>query len=139
MADKQKKKHYNPDHEAIHILIADDNDVNRKLVTLLLEDSGFRISGVANGQDAVDALKANDYDIVLMDLEMPVVDGISAARIIRNPSSGVLKSDIPIIAMTAYSLDEDRQRCMEAGMNDFVTKPILSADLIEVVKTNLNL
>lgn len=120
-----------------HVLLAEDNEVNRKLATLLLEDSGYRISSVTNGQEAVDALKENEYDIVLMDVEMPGMDGLTATEIIRNPGSGVINNTITIIAMTAHALDEDRQRCLDAGMDDFVSKPILSHDLVQVIEKNL--
>jgi PAS domain S-box-containing protein len=106
------------------ILIADDNVVNQEVALGLLKALGLRADAVANGAEAIKSLASIPYDLVLMDVRMPVMDGIEASRQIRNPNSAVLDHDIPIIALTANAMQSDRDLCMEAGMNGFVAKPI---------------
>jgi CheY-like chemotaxis protein/HPt (histidine-containing phosphotransfer) domain-containing protein len=89
----------------------------------------LRAEAVANGAEAVRALESIPYDLVMMDISMPVMDGMEAARQIRNPRSTVLNHDIPIVALTANAMQSDRDDCLAAGMNDFVSKPILKAEL----------
>jgi len=107
------------------ILIAEDNSTNREVALGMLRKIGLRGDAVADGAEAVRALEYIPYDLVLMDMRMPVMDGIEAARQIRNPQSSVLNHDIPIIALTANAMQSDRQCCLAAGMNDFVPKPIV--------------
>jgi CheY-like chemotaxis protein/HPt (histidine-containing phosphotransfer) domain-containing protein len=95
----------------------------------MLRQFGLRADAVANGAEAISALESIPYDLVLIDMRMPVMDGIEAARQIRNPRSAVLNHDIPIIALTANAMQSDRDSCLAAGMNDFVPKPILKAVL----------
>lgn len=105
-----------------HILLAEDNEFNRVLVTTLLKKWGMSVHAVNNGREAVDELLRNDYDLVLMDVQMPEIDGYKASKYIRqmdNPR----KANIPIIAMTASALKGEAERCMAAGMNDFIAKP----------------
>lgn len=92
---------------------------------------------VANGQEAVRALQTAPYDLVLMDIQMPEMDGYEATRAIRNPDTGILTSNIPIIALTANALEGDRQRCLDAGMNHYVSKPIKRDELLEAIRTVL--
>jgi len=90
----------------------------------LLNKLGLQADFVENGSLAVDALRKTDYDLVLMDVQMPELDGLEATAIIRNTRSGVINSTVPIIAMTAHAMQDDREKCLNAGMNDYVTKPI---------------
>ena len=106
------------------ILLAEDNSTNRDVALGMLRTLGLNADAVANGAEALQALESVPYDLVLMDMRMPVMDGIQATQTIRDPQSRVLNHHLPIIAMTANVLERDRQRCMEAGMNDFVTKPV---------------
>jgi len=111
------------------ILIAEDNSTNREVAMGMLRKLGLRADAVANGAEAVHALESIPYDLVLMDMRMPVMDGIEATKQIRNPQSAVLNHDIPIIALTANAMQSDRERCLAVGMNDFVSKPIIKGVL----------
>ena len=91
-----------------------------------------------NGQEAVDALKKENYDIVLMDVQMPEMDGLEATRIIRDPQSGTLNPNIPIIALTAHAMKGDKENCLEAGANDYVSKPIDPEKLMTAIDTLIN-
>ncbi len=118
--------------QKLRILLAEDNKVNQLIAIKMLEKSGFRIDAVANGREAVDAAQSIPYDLILMDCQMPELDGYEATRQIRaeiNPSL----SRIPIIAMTANAMAGDREKCIAAGMNDYVVKPIKAQELIEVI------
>jgi CheY-like chemotaxis protein/HPt (histidine-containing phosphotransfer) domain-containing protein/anti-sigma regulatory factor (Ser/Thr protein kinase) len=116
------------------ILIAEDNSTNREVALGMLRKLGLRADAVANGAEAISTLESIPYDLVLMDMRMPVMDGIEAARQIRNPQSAVLNHDIPIIALTANAMQSDRQACQAAGMNDFLSKPIRKAELWHTLK-----
>jgi CheY-like chemotaxis protein len=104
------------------VLVVEDNAIIRKLVSKLLARAGHRATLVCNGEEAVAAVQAHSYDLVLMDMQMPVMDGISAAKAIRG--LGGLQRHVPIIALTANALVGTRDICLAAGMNDFLTKPI---------------
>jgi len=106
------------------ILLAEDNITNQKVALGILGKLGYSADAVANGSEAISALKTIPYDIVLMDCLMPEMDGFEATRIIRNKDSKVLDHDVIIIAMTANSMQGDREECIRAGMNDYVAKPI---------------
>jgi len=117
----------------IRILVAEDNPVNQKVAQAILRKMGIRADVVANGQEAINELRTIPYDLVLMDCQMPDIDGFEATSIIRKEASGVLNSHIPIIAMTASTMQGDRERCIRAGMNDFVAKPVKPGELAEVL------
>jgi CheY-like chemotaxis protein len=106
----------------LRILLAEDNKVNQLLAVSLLTKAGHRVDVAGNGIEALVSLKARPYEIVLMDMQMPEMDGLKATRAIRALAGPV--ADIPIIAMTANALKGDRERCLAAGMNDYVSKPI---------------
>ena len=116
------------------ILIAEDNSTNREVALGMLRRLGLRADAVVNGADAVNALESTPYDLVLMDLRMPVMDGIDATRQIRNTQSAVLNHDIPIVAMTANAMKSHRDSCLAVGMNDFVAKPVSVAVLRDTLK-----
>jgi CheY-like chemotaxis protein len=123
----------------IRILVAEDNAINQKLALRLLEKFGFRAEAVANGLEAVKALEMIPYDLVLMDVQMPEMDGLEASRIIRNSDTKILNRQVPIIALTAHALKGDREICLEAGMNDYLPKPIEPNKLFELLNKYLTI
>ena len=118
----------------LRILLAEDNPVNQRLALRLLEKMGHRITLVDNGVDALDRTTAGGYDLVLMDVQMPELDGLTATRRIRQweAANG---GHVPIIAMTARAMQGDRERCLEAGMDNYLSKPIDSERLRQLVST----
>jgi signal transduction histidine kinase/DNA-binding response OmpR family regulator len=121
----------------INILLVDDDRINRVFALKLLNKLGYRVDAVASGKEAVKLLKSIPYDLVLMDVQMPGMDGYQTTRIIRHTKSNVLNHDIPIIAMTAHAMKEDRQRCLEKGMDDYVSKPIEKEKLVQAIERQL--
>ncbi len=117
----------------LRILLAEDNEVNQLLAVILLEGWGVSVEVVGDGLEALEALRKTRYDLVLMDIQMPRMDGFEATARLRQPESGVLDPRVPVVAMTAYAMREDRQRCLEAGMDDYLAKPIEPATLLEVL------
>ncbi|MCG3195323.1 MAG: Sensor histidine kinase RcsC [Thermoanaerobaculia bacterium] len=115
----------------VSILLAEDNAVNQLVTTRILEKASHRVSAVTNGKDAITALTRYSYDLVLMDVQMPEMDGFEATETIRQREGGM--QHIPIIAMTAHALKGDRERCLSAGMDDYIPKPIRPTDLLAVV------
>ena len=115
----------------VRILLAEDNAVNQKLAMRILEKMGFEVDAVNNGEEAILALQRASYDAILMDVQMPVMDGLTATQQIRGGEYSGINRDIPIIAMTAHALKGDRERCLEAGMNDYVAKPIQPEALVD--------
>ena len=118
---------------AVRILLAEDNITNQQVALGILGKLGLRADAVANGAEAVSALESIAYDLVLMDVQMPKMDGLEATGHIRDPRSAVLNHLVPIIAMTAHAMQGDRQRCLDAGMNDYVTKPVSPQALSEAL------
>ena len=116
----------------IHILLAEDNVVNQKVAARMLERLGYRADIVQNGAEAVAALQKENYDVVLMDVHMPEMDGLEATRHIRRERKRGRRPYI--IALTAAALPEDEEKCMEAGMDDFITKPVRTPDLNTVLE-----
>lgn len=108
----------------IRVLVAEDSRTNRQVALAILHKLGFCADAVTNGREALYALRNVPYDIVLMDVQMPEMDGLEATRAARSIGSGILNQDIPIIAMTAHTLQRDHDACLAAGMNDYITKPV---------------
>lgn len=104
------------------LLLVEDNKLNQDVETRLLQNVGYSVEVIDNGEDAIELIKNNNYDLVLMDIELKGMDGLEATKIIRELDS--VKSNIPIIAATAKSSMKDRERCLAAGMNDYISKPI---------------
>jgi len=132
----------NAKHDRRHILIVDDNMMNQRVSKAILDKAGFEATVLENGQLAVDYLQQEDCDLVLMDCQMPVLDGWEATRVIRKMEalgrlSRGCRHPLPIIAVTANAMEGDREKCLDAGMNDHVAKPIKSKSLLEVIESHL--
>ena len=125
LADRVKRR--------ARILLAEDNAINRKVALKTLERLGYRAEAVDDGQAAVDALATRHFDLVLMDVQMPVMDGVAATRRIREKASPVLDHEVPIVALTAHAMADDRAACLAAGMNDYLSKPIQPDKLAAVI------
>jgi CheY-like chemotaxis protein len=119
-------------YKSISILVAEDNAINQLLIKTILQKEGFEVDIADNGKLAVEALEKADYHIVLMDLMMPEMNGYEASIAIRNLSNPI-KSAIPIIAVSADVTKDVKDKCLEAGMNDYVSKPYDAHHLIEKI------
>jgi PAS domain S-box-containing protein len=118
---------------AVRILLAEDNVTNQQVALGILRKLGLHADTVADGSDAIRSLETHRYDLVLMDVQMPEMDGFEATRLVRDPGSAVLNHEVPIIAMTAHAMQGDKERCLAAGMDDYVTKPISPQTLAEAL------
>ena len=116
------------------ILLAEDNLVNQRLVKRLLEKVGHTVVVVGNGREAVESLKNDTFDLVLMDVQMPEMDGLEATRAIREVEK-ITQAHIPILALTAHAMRGDQDKCLAAGMDAYLTKPLQPADLFDIVRT----
>jgi CheY-like chemotaxis protein len=124
----------------LNILLAEDNKINQKVAFKTLESFGHKIDIVENGAEAVEKFRQNPYDIIMMDLEMPVMDGIDATKQIRKleqdfQRKGIDRKKVRIVALTAHSTTEDKKRCFSVGMDDYMSKPFRPADLARVLNT----
>jgi CheY-like chemotaxis protein len=120
-----------PSGSSARILVVEDNHVNQKVVTAVLRKRGFAIELANDGQEALHKLEHSAaFDLVLMDVQMPVLDGLEATRLIRKEPRW---SALPIIAMTAHAMNGDKERCLEAGMNGYISKPVHPALLLSTV------
>ena len=115
----------------MRILVAEDNPSNRRVLVEMLKRLGYRADAVADGTEVIQALERQDYDLVLMDVKMPEMDGITATQVIRK----LRPENAPkIIAITAFALKGDREKCLEAGMDDYISKPVKISDLADVLR-----
>lgn len=121
------------------VLVAEDNLTNQQVVLGLLAKFGVKADVAADGSQAIDALERTPYDLVLMDVRMPVMDGITATRWIRNQESAVLDHEIPIIALTASALNSDRDACLSAGMSGFLSKPFAPSEVYETIRQTVEI
>ena len=122
------------DFRGRRILLAEDEPVNQEIARLLLEEVGLVVETAEDGRQAVDLARNRHFDLVLMDMQMPNMDGLAAAQAIRTLPGG---AKLRILAMTANAFDDDRQRCFAAGMNDFVSKPVDPPVLFAALLRNL--
>lgn len=113
-----------PAPQQVRVLLAEDNTVNQAVAQAMLAKIGYRVTLVANGREALQALKDADFDLVLMDCEMPEMDGYEATRRIRDSRAKTRNPQIPIIAVTADAMSGDREKCLQAGMSDYIAKPV---------------
>jgi CheY-like chemotaxis protein len=119
-------------HRSLRILLAEDNPVNQKLAVRLLEKEGHTVVVVENGRRALEALEGGNVDLVIMDVQMPEMDGYEAAASIRKAEQATLKH-VPILAMTAHAMKGDQEKCLAAGMDGYVSKPIRPDDLRQAI------
>ena len=129
----QLGQEFNEKRKQLKILLVDDNQVNIKVASKMLAKLGFNCTPAGNGVEALAALGSSHYDVVFMDIQMPEMDGYEATRQIRSQSTTTINPGVTIIAMTAHALKSDRDRCLNTGMNDFLTKPVRLEELNEVL------
>jgi signal transduction histidine kinase/CheY-like chemotaxis protein len=115
-----------------YILVVDDSDINRIIAQFMLEGFGLTVATAENGQQALEQFQKHTFDMILMDCEMPIMDGYEASRTIRNMQSGQARA--PIVALTANAYQENRKKCEQAGMDDFLSKPIMEEALLDILK-----
>jgi CheY-like chemotaxis protein len=119
---------------SLKILLAEDNRINQKVAISLLEKAGHQVHAVSSGEAAIEAIAADErFDLVLMDMQMPDMDGLDATRRIRADEAAQGKRRLPIIALTANAFASDRERCLAAGMDDFLSKPLNRGQLMEAI------
>jgi len=128
------RQHMSP----LRILLAEDNKLNQKFVSCLLNQSGHQVFCVNNGNEVLEAMEQMMFDLILMDVQMPELDGVAATKKIRSSQNDKINSDIPIIALTAYAMKGDRERFIDAGMDDYITKPVNFNELKWIMTRVLN-
>ena len=119
---------------SLNILLAEDNPINQKLAVRLIQRMGHKVSIALNGRQALEAIETEKFDIILMDVQMPEMDGLEATQAIRTRESLTGRPRVPIIAITAHAMAGDRDRCLEAGMDGYVSKPLNAQELFEVIE-----
>lgn len=139
--NSDKKRESDPIHDIhtdikkmLDILIVEDDKINQKVIELRMKSLGFQVVIVENGKEAIDILKEKEFDIIFMDIQMPILDGFETTKLIRSPQSAVIHHDIPIIAMTAFAMKGDKEKCFDIGMNDYISKPIKVEELKKILK-----
>ncbi len=132
-SDGGSRPKYNSTKRLGRILLAEDNVTNQQVAMAILKKLGCSADAVANGKEALASLRSIPYDLVLMDCQMPEMNGYDAAACIRNPRSGVHNSQVPIVALTAHAMNGDREKCLAAGMNDYIAKPVQPSTLAAIL------
>jgi signal transduction histidine kinase/CheY-like chemotaxis protein/HPt (histidine-containing phosphotransfer) domain-containing protein len=122
-----------PPEAHARVLLAEDNTVNQQVLTLLLEKAGYHVEVASNGREALAALEREPFDLVLMDVQMPEMDGLRATRLIRQREKA-FGGHVPVVAVTANAVQGERQRCLAAGMDDYLSKPVRGAELFAAIK-----
>lgn len=139
--DTENKPHYFDElkqkRQKFRILVAEDNVVNQKVIIRMLNELGYEADSVSNGEEAVEQVKKDKYNAILMDVQMPELDGLEATVSIRELQDSV--RNIPIIALTAHALKGDKEKCLKAGMNDYISKPINVKQLANILDSWLNI
>ena len=120
--------------EPVRILIAEDDYINQQVILLSLKKLNYQSVVVTNGEAVIALLKKENFDLVFMDIQMPIIDGFETTQLIRNPETGVLNPDIPVIALTAHAIKGYREKCLAAGMNDHLSKPFQISTLDKVIR-----
>ncbi len=135
--EKKKPASDKKPFKMLTILLAEDNEINQKIIQYSLTNAGYKVDIANNGQEAIDMYHAGNYDLVLMDVQMPVLDGFEATAHIRNIESAVLTGThrTPIVALTANAMKGDREKCLEAGMDEYLSKPFTPTDLISIIRS----
>ncbi len=118
----------------IHILLAEDNDISQEWQLRTLERQGYTVEIANNGEEVLEGLKKKHFDIVLMDVQMPKMDGIKATQAIRSSTDNTFNPEIPIIAVTAHAFEEEKEKCLKAGMNSCVIKPFEGEELFKEIE-----
>jgi CheY-like chemotaxis protein len=131
VVEKAKRK-APPKRSGLHVLLAEDNQVNQLVATRIIEKLGHQVTVVSNGREAVSALQSRTFDLVVMDVQMPEMDGLEATAAIRDFEEPTGRHT-PIIAVTAHAMKGDRERCLEAGMDGYTSKPIRIKELAQVI------
>ncbi|MGJ3241843.1 MAG: response regulator [Opitutales bacterium] len=129
MAAAQPAEENENAHPKLYALIAEDNPVNRRVLEIMMKRMGHAYEVVENGLEALEKLKAKAFEVVLMDVHMPAMDGLEATRRIREGYCGDDKKDIYIAAVTALAMSGDREKCLESGMNAYLPKPVKFTEL----------
>ncbi len=139
MGTKKKMTSGQQGRAAIKILLVEDYEGNVIIALHYLEEEGFKVVSVSNGEEALKAIEKEDFDLVLMDVEMPVMDGYATTEVIRKrQKEGKIKKHLPIIGTTANAFKSDRDKCFAAGMDDYVSKPFDFKFLIDKIHKQLD-
>ena len=131
------RKHLKPCDTKVRILLVEDNATNQQVAVGILEKFGMEVEIARNGKEAVEAVRRGHFDLVFMDIQMPLMDGLEATKRIRGMQAASGESPVPIIAMTAHAMEADRERCTEAGMNDYLSKPVKPAAMFDMLRKQL--
>lgn len=125
--------------QTLHILLVEDNELNQKFASAVVRKMGHQLTIAANGALGLEAFKSTKFDLILMDIQMPVMNGIEATIAIRQLEALEAKTNhIPIIAVTAFAMDQDKKNCMDAGMDAFLAKPYKPFELEEKIREVMN-
>ncbi len=133
MQEQPAYEHAEKESRPMHILIVEDDAANMLAISRFMEKKGYRISSAQNGQEALDALYKERYDCIIMDIQMPVMNGVEATKVIRTSPKYSRRAMTPIIALTAFALEEDKNLYLDIGMDDYLTKPVNLEDLFTAV------
>jgi CheY-like chemotaxis protein len=121
--------------DPLQVLVVEDNDLNAKFATAILKRLNYSVDWATDGKIGVEKFLENDYDLILMDIQMPIMNGLEATGEIRKYEKQMEEEHpVPIIAITAFAFEHDKQNCLDAGMDDYLTKPYRPQELIEIIK-----
>lgn len=118
----------------MNILIAEDNEINQKVLKAIFEKNKYQYEIASDGLQAYNLMKQKNFDLILMDCQMPILDGFQATKMIRETELKINKSRCPIVAITANAMSGDKEKCLEAGMDDFLAKPFKSQDILKIIE-----